>query len=144
VFRRIGFGFFEKKSRLPGRAKALPGEAGARLILKGAAFAAEAPRRGWCRMADQQPQMAWEKNALIKYENMIRRLPLFHRDIADEVVRKKAMQNALARRGAMIEESDILRAFFSEVPMTFYGLMIRLLEETGFDYGPYDPGHHKS
>ncbi|MFA5260698.1 MAG: hypothetical protein WC450_05665 [Candidatus Omnitrophota bacterium] len=94
-------------------------------------------------MADEQPQMNWEKSALTKYENMIRRLPLFHRDIADEIVRKKARQNVLARGGAMIEESDILRAFFSEVPMTFYGLMIRLFEEVGFDYGPYDPGHKK-
>jgi len=95
-------------------------------------------------MPDEQPQMAWDKKALIKYETMIRRLPLFHRDIADEVVRKKARQNALSRGGTMIEESDILRAFFSEVPMAFYGLMIRLFEEVGFDYAPYDPGHKNS
>ena len=95
-------------------------------------------------MIEEQPQMEWEKSTLTKYESMIQRIPLFHRDIADQVVRKKAAQNALARGGAVIEESDILRAFFSEVPMTFYGLMIRLFEEVGFDYGPYDPGRKKS
>ena len=94
-------------------------------------------------MVEEQPQMNWEKNALTKFENMIQRIPLFHRDIADQVVRKKATQNALAREGTMVEESDILRAFFSEVPMTFYGLMIRLFEEVGFDYEPYDQGHNK-
>ncbi len=93
-------------------------------------------------MVDEQLQMEWEKSALTKYKNMIQRIPLFHREIADQVVTKKATQNAQKRGSEIVEECDILRAFFSEVPMTFYGLMIRLFEEVGFDYNKYDPSHN--
>jgi len=34
----------------------------------------------------------------------------------------------------VIEESDIVSAFFSEVPKAFYSLMIRLFDEVGFTY----------
>lgn len=81
---------------------------------------------------------AWEPEARRKYEAMIRRIPLFHREIARQVVEKKAPLNAQARHSERVEEEDILRAFFSEVPKAFYSLMIRLFEEVGFDYRPYE------
>jgi hypothetical protein len=90
-------------------------------------------------MSETQTELEWEKTALEKYNNMIRRIPLFHREIADQVVRKKAALNARARASALVEECDILHAFFSEVPKAFYSLMVRLFEEVGFDYHPYDP-----
>ena len=92
-------------------------------------------------MSETQMQLEWEKDALDKYTRMVARIPLFHREIADQVVRKKAAQNARERDSARIEEEDILRAFFSEVPHAFYSLMIRLFDEVGFDYHPYDPDH---
>lgn len=83
--------------------------------------------------------MAWNPQAKAKYDEMIAKIPLFHREIAKQVVDKKAAQNAQARGAAAIEEEDIIRAFFTEVPMTFYSLMIRLFESVGFDYKPYEP-----
>ncbi len=81
--------------------------------------------------------MEWEKEALKKFNTMIERIPLFHRKIAQQVVHKKAQLNAELRGGTVVVESDIVQAFFSEVPLAFYSLMVRLLDEVGFDYKGY-------
>jgi hypothetical protein len=85
-----------------------------------------------------QMSLEWEKGAKIKYENMIERIPLFHRKIAKTVVDKKAEQNARNRQSLLVEEEDIVSAFFSEVPKAFYSLMVRLLDEVGFQYRKHD------
>ncbi len=92
-------------------------------------------------MSDVQVQekLEWEKEALVKFKSMIEKIPLFHRQIAQKVVYKKAELNAKERGSSLVEESDILRAFFSEVPLAFYSLMIRLLDEGGFAYKEYEP-----
>ena len=82
----------------------------------------------------QATQFQWEEKALNKFNFMIARIPLFHREIAKIVVRKKAEQNAAGRGAAMVEEPDIVKAFFSEVPKAFYSLMVRLLDEADFNY----------
>ena len=76
----------------------------------------------------------WEASAREKYQLMITKIPLFHREIAQTVVDKKAAINAQERGSAVIEESDIVAAFLSEVPKAFYSLMIRLFDEVGLDY----------
>ncbi len=67
------------------------------------------------------------------------KIPLFHREIAHQVVIKKAELNAQERGSDVVEEDDIVRAFFSEVPMAFYSLMVRILDEVGFDYRKHEP-----
>lgn len=86
-----------------------------------------------------QIQMKWEDRSLAKFNTVIQKIPLFHRDIAKQVVIKKAEQNAQERGAQCVEEGDIGRAFFSEVPKAFYSLMIRLLDEVGFNYRDYEP-----
>jgi len=86
----------------------------------------------------QTVQLQWETQAYEKYKLMISKIPLFHRDIAKQVVDKKAVINAQQRGAAQIEEEDIILAFLSEVPMTFYSLMIRLFQNVGFDYKKYE------
>ena len=81
--------------------------------------------------------MPWEKTASDKYNKMLRLIPLFHRGITKEVVNKKAEQNAQDRKSSQVEEQDIVRAFLSEVPKAFYSLMIRIMDEVGFDYKKY-------
>ena len=90
-------------------------------------------------MSSVQTAITWEEKSLEKFNAMIKRLPLFHREIAKEVVVKKAVENARERGSVFVEEPDIARAFFSEVPKTFYSLMVRLLEEVGFNYREYEP-----
>lgn len=85
-----------------------------------------------------QPQIQWEPEAFKKYQDMIARIPLFHREIAKIVVDKKAVINARERGSNRVEEPDIIHAFFTEVPLAFYSLMIRLFNEAGFDYKKYE------
>ena len=90
-------------------------------------------------MSELQTKIQWEKIAQQKYENMLTKIPLFHREIAKTVVFKKAQENAVARGSDVVEEGDIIQAFFSEVPKAFYSLMIRLMDVVGFSYKKYQP-----
>lgn len=89
-------------------------------------------------MPDTQTKTEWESGARQKYETMIAKIPLFHREIAKRVVDKRAPLLAQERGSSTVEDEDIIRAFFTEVPMAFYSLMIRLLDEVGFDYKKYE------
>lgn len=81
--------------------------------------------------------MEWEKNTQEKFELMISKLPIFHRGVAQIFASNKAVENAKARGSQVVEEQDVISAFFSEVPKHFYSMMVRLLETTGFDYAKY-------
>ena len=85
-------------------------------------------------MSEVTAKLEWEANALKKYQLIIAKIPLFHRDIAKIVVDKKAESNAKERGSNMIGEHDIVNAFLSEVPKAFYSIMIRLFDEVGFEY----------
>jgi len=89
-------------------------------------------------MSDIKTTIEWDSSAREKYEGMISKIPLFHREIAKIVVDKKAVFNAIEREASKVEEGDIVRAFLSEVPKAFYSLMIRLFVEAGFDYKKYE------
>ena len=89
-------------------------------------------------MTNKNITLTWEPSLRIKYDEMISKIPMFHRAIAKQVVDKKAIINAQERSSQIIEEGDVVRAFLTEVPMTFYSLMIRLFEDVGFDYRKYE------
>ena len=88
-------------------------------------------------MVSVQTTMDWEPVSLAKYNKMLNLIPTFHRGIAKEVVNIKAEQNARARKSTQVEEKDIVEAFTTEVPKAFYSLMIRIMDEVGFDYKKY-------
>ncbi len=85
----------------------------------------------------EEQRLQWEKESLAKYELVISKIPLFHREIARQVVEKKAQINADERKAKLVEECDIVSAFFTEVPKAFYSLMIRLMDEAGLNYKKY-------
>jgi hypothetical protein len=88
-------------------------------------------------MVSIQTNMHWDAVALSKYNKMLNLIPIFHRRLAQEVVNKKAEQGAVARGSSTVEEIDIVQAFSTEVPKAFYSLMIRIMDEVGFDYKKY-------
>jgi hypothetical protein len=90
-------------------------------------------------MPKTETPLPWEGPAREKYDLMISKIPLFHRDIAKQVVDKKAVINARERGASQIGEEDIVRAFLTEVPNTFYSLMVRIMSDVGFDYRKYEP-----
>ncbi len=81
--------------------------------------------------------MDWELNTQTKFKAVISKLPIFHRHIAESAVSRKAEETAMSRNALQVEEQDVIAAFFSDVPSPFYSMMIRLLEQTGFDYKKY-------
>ena len=88
-------------------------------------------------MVSVQTNMHWDAIALSKYNKLLNLIPVFHRRLAKEVVNKKAEQGAIARGSSTVEEIDIVKAFLSEVPKAFYSLMVRMLDDAGFDYKKY-------
>lgn len=85
-------------------------------------------------MVSIQTNMQWDSVALSKYNKLLNLIPIFHRRLAQEVVNKKAEEGAQARGSSTVEEIDIVKAFLTEVPKAFYSLMIRIMDEVGFDY----------
>ena len=85
-------------------------------------------------MVTIQTNMPWESVALSKYNKMLNIIPTFHRRLTQEVVNKKAEENARLRGSLQVEESDIVEAFLTEVPKAFYSMMIRIMNDVGFDY----------
>lgn len=81
--------------------------------------------------------MDWEPNIKEKFSAMIAKIPVFHRRITEESVVKKSEEIARLRNSAVIEEQDVVGAFFCDVPSPFYSMMIRLLDQAGFDYKKY-------
>lgn len=81
--------------------------------------------------------MNWDIATQEKFKLMISKIPVFHRHITEEAVTKKAEENARLRGAGQIEEEDVISAFFSDVPSPFYSMMVRLLEQAGFDYKRY-------
>lgn len=81
--------------------------------------------------------MDWNPEVKARLQVMIGKIPVFHRHIMELAVIEKAEENAAARQSAQVEEKDVIAAFFSDVPSPFYSMMVRLLEQTGFDYKKY-------
>jgi hypothetical protein len=81
--------------------------------------------------------MEWNNTTQNKLKAMILKIPVFHRHITESVVTKKAEEIASARNALQVEESDVVAAFFSDVPSPFYSMMVRLMEQSGFDYKKY-------
>jgi hypothetical protein len=81
--------------------------------------------------------MDWQADTQGKFKLLISKIPVFHRHITEVAVTKKAEEIAKTRNSKQIEEQDVISAFFSDVPSPFYSMMVRLLEQTGFDYKKY-------
>ena len=89
--------------------------------------------------------MIWEAETEKKFKCLISKIPVFHRHITESVVRAEAEKNACGRNCGQVEESDVIGAFFSDVPSPFYSMMVRILDQTGFDYKKYGfPKNNKS
>ena len=77
--------------------------------------------------------MKWEAKAEKKFKQLILKLPIFHRHIAEQVVIKKAEELATQRGSQQIEEPDLSQAFRSEVPEVFKSYLDGLLKEVNLD-----------
>lgn len=81
--------------------------------------------------------MVWEAKTQEKFKLFISKIPVFHRRITEEAVIQRAEENAGQRKAPEVSDQDVVAALFSDVPSPFYSMMVRLLEQTGFDYKKY-------
>ena len=81
--------------------------------------------------------MDWEKNAKEKFDVATNKMPLFHRTIAKKLIKQSAEDIAQARGSNLVEEQDLAKAFFKEVPPAFVNMAKRLLKDVGLDYQKY-------
>lgn len=88
-------------------------------------------------------KMTWEKSTEERFKKMLSKMPIFHRHMTEVTATQKAEVNAKQRGSRVVEEEDLLRAMFSEVPLQFYSLMVKLLETVGFDYKKYNLPHKR-
>lgn len=81
--------------------------------------------------------MEWDPEVQQRFKVLISKIPIFHRGITENAVTLKAEESATLRNSLKVEEEDVISAFFSDVPTPFYSMMVRLLDQTGFDYKKY-------
>ena len=74
-----------------------------------------------------------------KFRQMIERIPVFLRAIAQEKVSQKAESITRQENRREVTEKDMVDAFFSETPFGFHGPMKSDMEALGIDYTKY--GH---
>ena len=83
--------------------------------------------------------MEWQKDTQEKFDCMIRKMPIFHRRMAQKSASAKAALLAQERGADAINEEDVVKAFFLETPKPFINLMVKLMKEVGFKYEQYQP-----
>jgi hypothetical protein len=81
--------------------------------------------------------MPWNQRSKEIFDKVIGNLPQFHRSIAEKLVKESAENLARERGVGEVEESDLIKAFFKEVPPAFKDMMTRLFEQLKVEYKDY-------
>ena len=79
----------------------------------------------------------WDQKTKEHFDQIITNLPQFHRSIAEQLVKESAESLARERNSQNVQESDLVVAFFNEVPPAFKDMMKRLFNQQGIDYTKY-------
>lgn len=92
-------------------------------------------------MSQGNNQISWDKATQEKYKQMLGKIPAFLRSTAEKQVSKKAESLVAEDNRLVIEEKDMVDAFFAATPFGFHGPMKTDLEDLCIDYTKY--GHPK-
>jgi hypothetical protein len=79
----------------------------------------------------------WSEQAQNIFNGIIGNLPQFHRTIAQRLVKESAEAAVQQRGRAMVEEKDLIEAFFAEVPPAFRDMLKRQFKQLNIDYTNY-------
>ena len=88
---------------------------------------------------DDQIKISWEPATREKFDKIIGGIPDMIRGIAETRVSKKAESIVRSDNRSVINEKDMVDAFFAETPFGFHGPMKTDMEALGVDYQKY--GH---
>jgi len=84
-------------------------------------------------------RITWEESTQKNFERILEDIPFAIRGIAEARVTKKAQSLVREDGRSVIEEKDMVDAFFAETPGGFLGPMMCSMEELNIDYKKY--GH---
>jgi len=82
-------------------------------------------------------EIRWNEEVQKKYDMVTDSLPQFHRTIAKQLVKVTAEELAKERKADVVEEKDLIIAFFQEVPPAFRDMMRKLLTKHNIEYSQY-------
>ena len=85
--------------------------------------------------------MIWESNARIGFDQIIAKVPVFMRPIAQEKVSQKAEALVNSDNRKEVTEKDMINAFFEATPFGFHGPLKNDMQALGIDYTKY--GHER-
>lgn len=89
------------------------------------------------KTAGEEIKINWDKNAEELFKQMIAKIPIFLRGIAEQKVSQKAENLAKKDNRTEVSEKDMVDAFFLETPFGFHGPMKLDMEAVGLDYIKY-------
>ncbi len=84
-------------------------------------------------------EIEWAEDAKNTFDKVISNLPQFHRSIAQRLVKESAEEITRGRKGKLVEEKDLIEAFFKEIPPAFKEMMKKLFRRLEIDYEKYIP-----
>ena len=90
-------------------------------------------------MSEQLQRISWDKPTEEKFLIILKQIPDMIRGIAETRVSKKAEAIVRENNRAVIEEKDMVAAFFAETPGAFRGAMKQSMVDLKIDYKGY--GH---
>ncbi len=82
-------------------------------------------------------EIQWEKTTQQKFEQLMAKIPVFMRGIAQQKISHAAEESAKQSGRQEVIEKDLVDAFFKETPFAFLGLVKTDLESVGIDYTRY-------
>lgn len=82
--------------------------------------------------------MQWNTQAKEIFDKVISNLPQFHRSIAEKLVKESAEEIAKSKNMAIVEEKELIEAFFKEIPPAFKDMLKRLLTKLNVEYEKYN------
>lgn len=81
--------------------------------------------------------LSWEETTQKNFHKILEEIPDLIRGIAETRVSKKAQSLILEQNRSIIEEKDMVAAFFAETPKGFIPAMRNSMQTIGIDYKKY-------
>jgi hypothetical protein len=91
-------------------------------------------------MSEQTGRITWDKAAEEKFLVILKQIPDMIRGIAENRVNNKAQAIVREDNRQLIEEKDMVAAFFAETPPAFKNAMVKSMDELEIDYKGYGYG----
>ena len=86
---------------------------------------------------EKDNNITWDLATQKKFDQMIAKIPIFLRDIAQKKVFQKAVDFTQKDERRIVSEKDLVDAFFAETPFGFHGPMKNDMNDLNIDYLKY-------